>query len=297
MSSIHSEIRTDFANALKELEVRLDILDARLRAESGYPQWVWKVEGRLPARDQARAIIRATDFIDGQDPHETRICPALLGASYETLAAARAVNQAKMKLDAALRAIDELTEIRIDEHTGEEAKLPLLKVALASLKRPRFHRRQALRKLVVLDRVPDKVSYTWARLNKVERTSRDELLERLEKWIEDQGFSPDRRHDLDVLRSFTRNEALAEVRPPHIHPRANIVTPGEDGVERAQVRAVLPILYPAEQGDRVPLFRALPTEVPTGDKRVRGRPRDPKGKPRVGTTPILKSLPVYRYVW
>lgn len=297
MSSTHSEIRIDFANALKELEARLTILDARLQAESGYPQWIWKVEGRMPARDQARAVIRATDYIDGQDPHETRICPALLGVSHETLAAARAVNQAKMKLDAALRAIDALTESVIDEITGVETKQPLLKAALASLKRARFHRRQALRKLVVLDRAPEKVSYTWARLNKVERTTRDELVGRLEQWMEEQGFSQDRQHDLGVLKSLTRNEPLAEVRPPHIHPRANIVTRCEDHVERTQVRAVLPLLYPAEPGDRIPLHRALPPEAPSGDKRRRGRPQNPESKPRVSTTRILKSLPVYRYLW
>lgn len=297
MSSLASELQAGLATALNNLEERLDQLDVHLKAEAGYPLWVWKTEHAYSERDYARTILRATDFIQGQDANATRICPALMGASAETLAAARAVNAYKQKLDAALKAIDRYQESRPDEES-------LLRHQLGLMGRVHFHRRQALREIVVLERTPEKVSFTWARFNKVLCTNRDKLLERIEKWIEHRGFSPDRIHDLDVLRSLPHNETLAEVRPPHIHPRANVVTSAWDGdlkadrKARIQVRAVLPILYPAERGDCVPLQRALPLEAPTGDKRPRGTPRNPVSEPRrrVGSIPILKSLPVYRYV-
>lgn len=289
MYALNSELQVALADALSTLVARLDALDRRLIAEAGYPQWVWHAPGKLPARDQARAVLRAIEYIDHQDPHETRICPALLGASDETLRAARAVNATKIELEAALRAIDPVLQVRRDPKTGVEITERLLKVALAEIGYKRFHRRQALRKIVVLDRRPNKVSYTWAQLPKIERTDRETVRAQLQRMFEEGGATLRLVEDLERIEALPAATPLALVRPPHIHPRANLVYGVRGHSTRAQCRAVLPILYPAAYGEPLPALRALPDDPPIAPTRAR------RASVQVADTPYLMTLPVHRY--
>lgn len=289
MYALNSELQVALADALSTLVARLDTLDRRLIAEAGYPQWVWQAPGRLPARDQARAVLRAIEYIDHQDPHETRICPALLGASAETLKAARAVNVAKIELEAALRAIDPVVVMRRDPQTGIETPERLLKVALAEMGCKRLHRRQALRKIVVLDQHPNKVSYTWAQLPKIERTDREAVHAQLQRMFEEGGATLRLVEDLERIDALPAGTPLALVRPPHIHPRANLVYGVRGHASREQCRAVLPILYPAAHDEALPTIRALPDDPPIEPTRARRK------TVRVIDAPYLSTLPVHRY--
>ena len=289
MYALNSELRVALVDALSMLAARLDALDRRLIAEVEYPRWVWQAPGKLPAHDQVRAVLRAIEYIDHQDPHETRICPALLGASDETLKAARAVNAAKIELEAALRAIDPVVVTRHDTRTGVETTQRLLKVALAEMGYKRFHRRQALRKIVVLNARPARVSYTWAQLPKIERTDREAVRIQLQRMLEEGGATLRLVEDLERVDALPAGTPLALVRPPHIHPRANLVYGVRGHATRDQCRAVLPILYPAAPGEALPTIRALPDDPPIELTRARRKTA------RVIESPYLSTLPVHRY--
>jgi hypothetical protein len=294
MSGIESQLRAELATALHRLEDALGVLDARLAAETGFPLWVWQQADPREARDHARAVVRAIDYVGEQAPSATRICPALMGASPGTLAAARAVNRAKAELKAALAPMDGRTiTLGEDPETGEPIEKPLLKVALRALKHPRFHRRQALRNIVVLDEAPTYAAFTWARLRKIQTTTvasvRADLLDRI-----DVEPSAALLAQLERLDSLPPDEPLAIVKPPHVHPRVNLLLPdaskGEGATRPAQRRATLPVLYPAERGEASPRLRPLAEEPPPGPTRRTRRDQ------RVDPEAFLPSLHIHRYL-
>lgn len=287
MPSTDSELRAELATALNRLDERLALLDTRLAAERRYPVWVWQTDP-AQARTQARAVIRAVDYIDGQEPKAARICPGLIGASAGTLAAARAVNQAKQELETVLAAMRGRVLLIANPDGPGDLRVDLVKHALAVMKRPRFHHKQATRQLVVLDRPPDSVRYIWARCAKIRRRSRQAVEAELRRRLQDE-VSPRLLDDLERVQALPPGEDLAEVRPPHVHPRANITLEGEEGTVRLQRRAVLPILYPAAPGERLPCYRPLPDQPPEPGQ------NKPRADIAVARERYLETMPVHRY--
>ena len=233
--SNESELQADLADAVNTLDKALAVLDARLRAESGYAQWVWGQEQqyqdkkRTPqqrynnARDKARAVIRTIDYVDGQTKRETRICPALLGASKNTLAAARSVNQAKAEVEAALAPMRDVMVLDKNMETGNLVKVSLQKVALRMLKHPRFHFQQATRQLVVLDLAPESATFVWTVCPRISSITKEQVVKRIESKLRHDIQNPALLADLKKAKQLKDDERLAVVRPPHIHPRVNLV--------------------------------------------------------------------------
>ncbi|ADE16181.1 conserved hypothetical protein [Nitrosococcus halophilus Nc 4] len=289
---IHSQLRAVLATAMNRLESHLRILDQSLREEEGYPLWVWHEKDPNKSRIQLRQIVTAIDYQDGQDPVSTRICPALVGVSATTLKTVHHVNETKVALQQALKNMDGIKIEEQDQETGISVLRPLIKIALASLGHARLHRRQATRKLVILEQIPESVSFVWSRLPKIESIDITEARHRLEARLEKaQGNSLLIEEDLRRLGQCDPNERLAIVNPPHIHPRANIAWSTEEGItRRAQKRAVLPIFYPASRYDNLPRLRPLPEEPPPTGLRLR------RNDATIETTPFLLTIRGHRYI-
>ncbi len=286
-----NELHAVLATAIRQLESSLRNLDSYLRDEEGYPLWVWHEEDQYDARLQVRRVITAIDYQDGQDPASTRICPALVGVSITTIEAVRQVNVVKTSLQKALKNMDGIKVEEQDHKTGNCILRPLVKVALASLGHARLHRRQATRKLVILEHTPESVSFIWSRLPKIESIDIEEARHRLESRLEKvQGSSLLIEEDLRRLNQLDSAERLAIVNPPHLHPRANIAWLMEEGTtRRGQRRAVLPIFYPATRYEGLPRLRPLPEEPPLPGLRLR------RSDATVETTPFLLSIRAHRY--
>jgi hypothetical protein len=289
---MYSQLRAVLASAIHRLEAQLDILDKSLKEEDGYPLWVWHEKNSNQARIQMRQIVTAIGYRDGQDPVSTRICPALVGVSVATLEFIWHVNEAKVALQQALKNMDGIKIEERDHDTGALTLRPLIKVALASLGHARLHRRQATRKLVGLEEMPESVSFIWSRLPKIESIDIKEAQHRLETRLEKAPGNSSLlvEEDLRRLNQLAPNERLAIVAPPHIHPRANIAWFTEEGTtRRAQKRAVLPIFYPATRYDSLPRLRPLPEEPSSPGLRLR------RNDATIETAPFLLTIRAHRY--
>jgi hypothetical protein len=284
-------LRATLATALHQLETKLEHLDEQLRIEFGYPQWVWQGSNLEEDRQRIRTIIRAIDYIDEQEATGTRICPAVLGTSRETLDIVHQINQAKKTLQAALQAMDDVLVSIEDPITGEIMERPLLKVALAALRHPRLHRRQATRQLVVLDTPPDSISFTWARLPKIETTDKDRARQLLEVRLARYGSRQSILQELAKLEALPEGENLAIVKPAHVHPRVNLVFSEADGrVRRTQKRGVLPIFYPTQKNSPLVRLRPLADESPPIGERLK------RSDVRVDPEVFLPSIHAHRYL-
>jgi len=289
MSSVDSQLRADLANALHHLEEAFDVLHARLCAASEYPTWVWKETDPLRGRREASRIIRAIDYDDAQDPHESRICPALLGAAPETLAAANAVNNWKLRVKQALAPMKGRMITEVDPRSKKPVKRPLEKVALKWLQHPRFHRRQASRQIVVCNEPIARASFFWAISSKNQKISRDDAIQMVEKRFE-QGDLLWLRQAREALLALRANEPLAIMDQPHIHPKVNLVIESAHGVKRIPKRAVLPILYPANPNQAAPDLRPLPDEKPVESSRLQ------RSDVKVEREPFIPQLRIHRYL-
>jgi len=246
---------------------------------------------------RAIRMLHTLEYQADQAPSTTRIYPALLGASEQTLALAEAVNAAKDALAKAFKAMQG-RRILIDID-GEPVQVDLTRHALASLGKIHLHFHLATRHIVICPHAPYRVGYTWTTGSKrIERTTREQLIRRLHntrnkrKDIQDHGME----EDLSYLSRQPPYAKFAIKRPPIKHPRANIAwrVPGEDRVERRLRPAMLPILYPAQPGGDLPTITPLSLEPP-GDDAPRRVQWPQKGEVRVSDQRVLKTLPVYAY--
>ncbi len=294
MSSHHAQLRADLATAITSLKEAIDTLVQRIRDDRDYPAWAQAAPDAPDARNKAISTAWGLHYLDGQDPHETIRCTALIGASAETLACVESVNQAKQALQTALHAMDGIHVKVQDPATGEWVMKPLIKIALASLGHPRLHRRQATRRLEILERAPSSASFTWARLRKVQRITVEEARAMLQEQIEKTaGRIIQHQRDLDRLQALQADEPLAIVEAPHLHPKVNLawVVKTEHGTEtiRGMRRAVVPIFYPSHSGAPLPRLRPLPEAPPAPGSRLR------RSDVLVEDEPFLPSIHIHRY--
>jgi hypothetical protein len=265
----------------------------RHRGQTAFTETTTELSREQTLEGISKAILSIKYEHEHQDPHESRIAPGIVVVSEEGMALAEEVNRTKSSLAHVLRAMSDRTEIGIiDQRTGERGPRSLREVALEAFFFRRLHHWQATRRLEILKESPDNigvpeyVGFALATSRDVRRTSREELLR--------QAQSPDSRilseHDATVLASLPPGEPLAIVKAVHATPKVNIRWPSRDGqapITRIRI-AVLPLILP---GDRLPpRLRKLPP-APT-PKHFRLPRIDTELEPQ----PLLKSLPVHRYL-
>lgn len=282
-------LQVELACSAEALRATLDELDTALAGNAGrYPVWGSAVDGE-PVSDErawelARDMIREITYADDQEPTHSRIYPALLGVPAQTLAIAARVNQAKRAFHAVLKRCDPVIIEAPDPRSGVLVKQPLLKRALKKLKLERLHRRQATRQLVLIEETPTGFSYFWNRLPKMTKLTREEVIERVDRYPGTDDAT--RQNDEDKLASIPDDELLVEVRPPHVHPRVRISL--ESGTRSTRV-AVMPVLFLAKADSLRPPLAPLP------DKALPERQRLIRQDKKREDKPLITSLPIYRY--
>ena len=306
----NSALRATLGTHLKDLQSSLSLFTHHLEQHT-HAAWLWQkprgpadaLTPPAPELSQAHTIelicgtLKAIKYTDDQAPHESHIAPGLLVVSEEGLALADEVNRHKRALASVLRAMQGKTEIGvIDPRTGERGPRPLREIALESFFFRRLHHWQATRELVVLresaDRVdtPEYVGFSWATCRDVRRTYRETLIEQLRE--SRSAVEETAHYDRDIARltELEPKEPLALVRPGHTTPKANIAwPPGPDGKSLRQIKpAVLPLVM---FGTRLPsrLRKLSPAPTPRHFRLARV---DTEIEP----TPLLETLPVYRYL-
>ncbi len=150
----------------------------------------------------------------------------------------------------------------------------------------RLHLKQFSRTLPLLDRRPDKISFTWYRSGRsIKRLTRDEVLAKLEKLgVEQTHIAIQYRK----LASLPSTELLAQVQDQAPLIRANVRYPEGD---REAFNAAMPIFIPLETGGGY----SFPEIVPPPDRPPEGRTRARRSDQKLEDEPFIPTLRVFRY--
>lgn len=288
LTAIRITLLADFEALLE----RLDLFCVAVRQDIALPVWISRTEAELinnqDMRLKAIQVYRALWYEDSQDGRETLTCPGIVGASPNTLIAARACNIAKDNFKRAVLTLKsfsqhEIKGILIDLHQRWET----VALAMRRMGAARLNLKQAYRHIPLLERRPLKIGFTWSKQGRViQRTSVAAARRLLEQRVE----TPQIRHDLQRLAELGSTEQLARVRSVCPHLRANIVFAemNNSGVSRRLMQAPLPILVPLCAGEQLPEFVTV-TPDPSANLRLR------RADVRIEDEPFLPSVRIHRY--
>lgn len=284
-----------------------------MRADSALPAWAapnvlppWAVDvmGRpeLPnASDRNICIAALTrlEFFDEQPAAETLVLPGLVGSSSDTLLATNAVNTAKDALKDSVLTLRRLN-IDIDRDPALNAALqqeltarpPLVNEALRRYGLRRLALKQCYRHIPVLSARPKSLRWTWARTRAITRIT----VSQAEQMLSQLGDGLHIQRQLLRLTELPKSEVLAQVQDCAPHLRANVVyeTPlGATRAVRQMINAPLPVLFPAEPGEPLPLgWEDFKLSVDRNEKPNRKRRNDQRLDPE----PFLPAIRVHRYM-
>ncbi|MCL7420892.1 MAG: hypothetical protein M8364_08320 [Methylobacter sp.] len=288
MPTIHSELRAELDQILKQLLSEQQALSDRLLAQNHYPLWAQHFDA--PAdREQLAAFIKLVVYAnDEMKPGETLNYIGMCGTDLATMEQIERVNQLRHGLQRLLMRMDKIL-VKLDE-----TQMPLSKYALERMGYARFSRRQASRKFFYFPHALESISFTWFRSRMVSRLSVADAQHLLEKKISGGGeaaYIAGMKMQLKLLATIPFDEPLAQVSPPSNHPRANIAWFDENRILRRKVcMAVGPIFFLAAEHTALPRFRALsenPENKPLRLKRIDVEIQDEV---------FLPSIKVHRYL-
>ncbi len=284
-------LRLDLLENFHRLIESLRLFSSGLLADRNLPAWVSltdeESEQQLSMRDKAARLYLSLWYEDGQDGRETITCPGLIGASADTLQAARDCNQTKDAFKATVLGLKTLGKSRAEAllaelNTSRDAEVAR---AMRCMGTARLNLKQAYRHIPMLDRKPLKVGFTWSKQGRtIERIS----IARARQLLERRAESVQRRIELDKLSRLSASEPLARIRPVCPHLRANIVYDESIEPQRRLVQTPLPLLVPLPVGDDLPAFVPVPPE-PVGQERLR------RSDVRLEDEAFLPSLRIHRY--
>lgn len=277
--------------SFEQLLAALNSFCILLHQDANLPVWVSRTEEEvqegLEFRLKAIDLYQALWYEDSQDGRETLTCPGIIGATTETLTAARQCNDAKDAFKTAVLALKalpkpEVNALLVDLHKRHEA----VTTAMKRMGATRLHLKQAYRHIPVLDQRPEKIGFTWSKQGRtIQRTSVSEARRLLQQRRE----TPQVQLELQRLASLPEHEVLARVRRVCPHLRANLVFAGPGGLtKRRLMQAPLPILIPLQAGERLPEFVPIAPE-PVGSLRLQ------RSDVRIEEEVFLPSIRAYRY--
>ncbi|WP_419602473.1 DNA replication terminus site-binding protein [Thiolapillus sp.] len=263
----------------EQLTTRLADLNRHLRTLDGYPVWVYGCRTDAEARDRCVEIYGSLHYADEMKPEESMKVYGVVGGDQALIELAKDVNQSKDEFAAAMQ------ELRrtINPGTSRNQRGRALRLALEKLRVPRFHYRQAIRKIKFLEDRPEKLRFTWLRTHDLHRITREQAIEKLRKQIGDNALQDSR--DYRILASLASGEVLAEVRPTNLDVHLHLHW-GTRGIQAMQVN--MPVIFPSEKGGEIPCFRPLISPEEMGPKRKRNNRK-------IEDEPVLSGMNLYRY--
>lgn len=248
-----------------------------VRGDTSYPFWA-----HLNAdRETVALYIEALEYLDDDaQAGSTSSMPAVLGVPYEMLAEVRSINDLRDELARFLRSTDK-------ESTLEG--MPLSKYLLEKVGLRRLNRKMAGRTFRVLEKRPESISFTWSQSRTILKLSREQAIESAARKI---NKTPDKKQrklleaEQSKLMLLPEGEILARVNTPAPQPKVNILI---EGKRIPVTTAHLPLFYPANEGDPLPVIVPLPKEW---HQRVRVRRSDAL----LEAAPYCPLLNIHRYL-
>lgn len=203
-----------------------------------------ELANRTAALGAVADIIRAIDYVDGQDPRTTRKLVGVISLPREGLAAALEINTLRERVARAWKAVAEDELAVLDDVTGEGIQVSLRKDVLRRSGRARLNQRQTVRRFLVFEHPLESVSFFWNGSPNITATTCEKLREDLARpRYQD---SPHLAADLALLSVLPPQEPFAIF--THVKPRvcANIRWSENGKVKvKSNVKTSMPIFVPA----------------------------------------------------
>lgn len=202
------------------------------------------LDNRPQALDAVVDIIRAIDYVDGQDPRTTRKLAGVIALPVEGLRAAMRLNEIR---DRVARAWTQLGEEVIEigpAASGASETVSLRKDVLRRAGRARLNQRQVTRRLLVFSHPIESISLFWNSAPNIKATTCSEVREMLKKPRYEESHKA--REDLSLLSVLNDSEPLAIVTPVKPRMCANIRWLDEGGrvIVKSNVKISMPIFVP-----------------------------------------------------
>jgi hypothetical protein len=277
------------AGALREFERELQAFVQALAHDDALISLDPSIPGARPLETVCNAFA-TIDYAMTDEVHASVSCVGVVCASAATVARGEQLNAAKERLQRVCAPLQKhRMRVRVREADGEEIvrMTTLVRVILRNIGRSHLNLLSAYRHVPILGAQPVRIAYTRTLTRRVQRVTREALLERLQ-------FSekPDAPSDRERLRSVPDSH-LALVDPHVPNVRANIWYRSRDARNRdcVQVAAELPLVYRAGRRPALP-------EIVFPDAADWAREADGPRRPRatkLEAEPFLRTLPVFRY--
>lgn len=296
MSDDITLIRIQVLESFSGLQDCLADLQQALLGDHKLLGWLQEADSDLSGY-QLRAFafeqISQLEYLPKQAPREILLCVGFLGANAPTIDALLALNQAKAQFKKAMLALKAakvplhdpyLTETmeNILGQRPEQTRLLLKKMGLA-----RLHLKQCYRIVPVLDKVPTKMSWTWANTRAIKRITPEEALLLLKKKGSDLGI----QRQMEKVISLPKGEQLAIVQELAPHLRTNLVFGDKtSGIERRMIKGSLPVFFPANEMTAPPSFK------PPKTKHIKNIHRQSRTDQKLDPEPFLPAIHAHRYV-
>lgn len=292
---LNASQQLDVLDAFKALTQSLDVLNNCIRQDVDIVAWAQTQDESstqtADEREKIISVINQLQYHATQTPREIIVCAGFVGASENTLEAARAVNQCKetfkqqiLALKAAKLSVNDPP--LLSRFSEILLRAPSVSLTLKNTGLSRLHLKQCYRKIPILDAVPSKISWTWAHTRSIKKISLEMAKVLLEKRGNDTGIDI-QLHKLGTLKP---NESLAIVQELAPHLRANIVFHTEEGDKRIMIKGPIPIFFPATHTTPYPDF------TPPQQKRDKNKNRHIRSDVKLDPMVFLPAIRAHRYL-
>ena len=264
-----------------------------LTLDQALPAWVQPLEEDPPGwshRQAAVDVFQRLLMTPSQDPKQCVQRFGAIGASAQTLEAARDVNAVKKRLAAAYKAIKESErEASLEQVYDCIVRTPLLKKALHQGGLTGLHVVQATRQIHLLPVRPRKIGFTLCRRSSsVQRLDYETALRKAER--------AGHADAVATIRAYGPGQAFAIVRRQAPHVRANLSYDGAvAGSELPRQKLCsMPLLFPAAPGEAMPLHNGPRTLALLGLDEDMARERRNDSQLAL-EAPVSEALHLYAY--
>lgn len=249
--------------------------------------WMWGASHLNETIQQMCHALTDVWYLDGQDGRATRRHIGVAKVGPITMELLQRNNALRTEFHQALLQVKrEQPDLWLDTSLRLARRARAVQGELADEGLVRLHLKQFSRTLPLLERRPDKISFTWYQSGRsIKRLTRDQVLQKLEDYGTD-------KHHIDLqyrkVASLPDSEPFAQVQQQAPLIRANVRYPEGD---REAFNAALPIFIPLEEGGGY----SFPEIVPPPDRPPTTRTRARRSDQKLEDEPFVPSLRVYRY--
>lgn len=289
---MNKEPEEKIIHAFIELSNSLEHLNSQVIAETQYPIWLHEAETEPNHKQRQLAMnkIRQLMYHDTQDKRKAITCPGFIACSGSTQKLIQTVNTNKNKFKECILELKKTVKIAnihtipaaINAKIRHQSTFQVLKKNGLS----RLHLKQCYRNIVVLDKKPKKISWTWANTKAINKISISQAQSLLLKKGNDAGIL----YQQQKLLSLPANEHLAIVQTLAPNLRINILF-NNSANSRQMFKGHLPLFYIDNDNEKT-----MPNFIKPKHKTSTPKERIKRSDNKLSDELFLPAIRAYRYI-